>query len=239
MTITEERLNQLPTIHLDAGHHNQGEEMCLLEAAAWVAGEPWTDHPQCVCPILATIGRNWNDALNDTDRDRILKPFIPQLIGTRATPAIETARSYLALDWTIRTSTPTWLHLAGLHDEATALEQLTPITSPATCTAAMTALRQAAKSADAARAAVWAAAGDAVWAAAGAAVWAAAGAAVWDAAGDAARAAAGAAVWAAAGAAAGAAVWAAAGAGLAPTVAVLQTSAADLYTRMINLTSVA
>jgi hypothetical protein len=44
MTIIEERAAQLPTLKYGA-HSPDSGEMCLLEAAAWVAGEPWSDHP--------------------------------------------------------------------------------------------------------------------------------------------------------------------------------------------------
>lgn len=32
-------------------------EACLLEAVAYVAGEPLSDSPPCVCPVLASFGR--------------------------------------------------------------------------------------------------------------------------------------------------------------------------------------
>ena len=58
--------------------------------------------------------------------NRLLKPLLPRLIGTRATPEIHERRSYLALDWLIREATPAWLdlvpalapHAAALRDAA-------------------------------------------------------------------------------------------------------------------------
>jgi hypothetical protein len=64
--------------------------MCLLEAAAYVAGEPWSDSPECVSPVLAAFGRSWNDALDDENR-QMLKPFIPRLVGTAARRAADAA----------------------------------------------------------------------------------------------------------------------------------------------------
>jgi hypothetical protein len=243
----------LDTITLKHGAHRSLDDgACLLEAVSYIAREPWSDHPQCVCPALAAFGRAWNDGLpDDATRTRLLAPFIPRLIGTRSTPDVQDARAFMASDWAVRTYTPAWLRLAGLDDEAAALEALPEMTSAELCRAAMPTIDVARKKAAAAGDAAGAAAGAAAWAAAWAAAGDAAGDAAWaaagDAAGDAAGAAAGAAAWAAArdaaraaaGAAAGAAAWAAARAKLAPVVDLLQVSAAELFSRMIDLTEVA
>ena len=180
--ITMPTVVDLADLTLGHGKHDRWEEgACLLEAVSYVAGEPFTDYPLCVCPALATFGRAWNDALDDEARNRILKPFIPKLIGTRSTPAVQDARAFMAADWAVRTYTPVWLRTIGLEDEAAALEALPSLTSTQLCRDAMPIIGQARKKADAAGAAAWAAAGDAAWDAAGDAAWVAAR----DAAGDA------------------------------------------------------
>jgi hypothetical protein len=241
----------MPELDLDAlilskGHHKDRDDgMCLMEAAAWLAGQPHTDHPPCVSPVLGIFGRALNDVLPDTTRQQ-LKPYLRPMLGT-AGDGKDRARSYLALDWLIRTWLPAWLDLAGLASHATALQELEPVTSiesAETVTPTITAARDAAR--DAARAARDAAR-DAAWDAARAAAWdagAAARAAAWDAARDAARdagAAAGAAARAAARDAARAAAWdagaaarAAAWAALAPTVSMLQADAIRLFGVMID-----
>ena len=218
------------TITLAKGaHKDRSDGLCLLEAVAWFAGEPHSDHPACVSPVLAAYGRSLNDALGDDSR-RLLIPFISVLSRT-AGDGLDEARGYLALDWIIRVYTPAWLDVAGLTREARALRDLRCISDMAAVQdarpvvlsawdAAWAAARAAAR--DAARAAAWAAAGDAAWAAA----WAAAG----DAAGDAAWAAAGDAAWAAAGDAARDAARDA----LAPIVTQLQDSAIILLSAMIQ-----
>ena len=60
--------------------------VCLLEAVSYIAGEEFSDHPQCVSPVLGAYGRRLNDWLADEDRQK-LKPFIPQMIGTAAAAA--------------------------------------------------------------------------------------------------------------------------------------------------------
>jgi hypothetical protein len=209
MTIIEDRLALLEGLTLKEGKHDSFDDgVCLLELTSWLAGEPFTDHPQCVDPVLAAFGRSWNDALGDADRDRLLKPFAAKLIGTASTPDVQDARAFMAADWAVRVFTPAWLRLAGLEENAAELEGLKALASVALCNEAGTAIQRARDSAAAARAA----AGDAAWDAAGAAAWDAAGAAARAAAGAAARAAAGAAAGAAAWDAARAAAWDAAGA---------------------------
>ena len=146
-------------IRLAPGSHRTPESgMCLLEAAAYIAGEPHSDHPDCVCPVLAAFGRSWNDSLDDEARNRILKPFLPRLVGTRSTAEVQDARAFMAADWAVRTFTPAWLRKAGLDADAQALEELPEMTSTELCRAAMPVIERAW---DAARDAARDAAGDA------------------------------------------------------------------------------
>ena len=165
----------LATVHLDKGSHRSADEgHCLLEVASMLAGQPFGDGPPCVSPVLRTFGISVNDQWDDEQRQKLL-PFAPRLLNT-AGDGLDEARSYLALDWLIRTYTPAWLDLAGLTDVAADLRALRRVADMAA--AAGPVVRDAQTKAVAARVAAWAAA------------WAAA----WDAAGDAARAAAGAAL---------------------------------------------
>ena len=247
-TRIERRTVDFDLLTLKAGNHSTFDDgACLLEAASYIAGEPFSDHPECVCPVLGVFGRSWNDALDDESRDRLLKPFIPKLIGTRSTLAVQDARAFMASDWAVRTYTPAWLRLAGLEAEALALESLPVLSSIELCRSAMPVIRAAqTKSADA-RSAAWSAARSAAWTAAGCAAGSAAttaagwgaGSAAWSAAETAAGCAARSAAWTAAGIwwGAGSAAETAAGCALKPTTVLLQTSAVDLYERMIAVTA--
>lgn len=212
-TLIAERLAQIEALSLSAGSHKDFERgMCVMEATAYVAGEPWSDHPQCACPVITAFMVSLNDGLPNDERNRLLKPLIPRIVGTRSTPAVEERRSYMALDWLIRVYTPKWLDLVpSLASHAQALRDLPEIADMAGATAAGNVSRSA-------RAAAW----DAAWDAAG------------DAAGAAARAAARAAAWYAAGDAAWDAAWYAAGDALKPTAQWLQSSALQLVDRMIS-----
>jgi len=180
----------LDSIHLAFGSHASREDgMCLMEAVAYVAGEPHTDRPKCVCPVLAAFGRAWNDSLSDEDRQRLLRPFVPRLVGTRSTPEVEQRRAFMAADWAVRVAAPVWLRVAGLNDAAGSLEALAPLDSVEACRSAASTIAQAREAAAAAATAAAAAAVDAVGDAAWVAAWAAARDAAGAAAVDAARAA--------------------------------------------------
>jgi hypothetical protein len=173
-------------LKLESGWHSSPEKgMCLLEAVSYVQGQPFSDAPQCVSPVIAAFGRSWNDSLPDTERQR-LKRFIPTMIETRTTPADEERRVWLATDWLVRTFTPTWLDKAGLTEHAIRLRGLNELTSTDLARRAQPIIDDARKASYAAWAAVW----DAAWAAARAAAWDAAWAAARAAAWAAARAAA-------------------------------------------------
>ena len=131
MELNQERLDRVTA--LSAGEHPapNGEFMaCVMEAAAYVAGEPWSDFPKCTCPVIASFLRIWNDRLqSDEDRTRLLLPLVPKIIGATGSPALEERRSLMAADWLVRVHTPVLFRLAGLRDQAATLEALPEITS--------------------------------------------------------------------------------------------------------------
>jgi hypothetical protein len=101
------------TVIISRGAHpHRGNRVSLLEAVAWAAGEPHSDQPQCVCPVITSFGRSWNDSISsDEERALLLRPLIPRLIGSRSTAEVEMQRAFLALDWLVRVQVPGWLHL--------------------------------------------------------------------------------------------------------------------------------
>lgn len=164
--------------HLKSGAHKNPEDgMCIMEAVAYVTGEPFSDHPECACLVIGAFLRSWNDALPDDERNAIMRPLIAKLPGTRGSKALEERRSLMAADWLVRTHTPAWLRLAGLTEQADALSGLPEITDMAQVPSIRAPIEAARKDAAAARAAAWAAA----WDAAGGAAWDAAGTGSWDA----------------------------------------------------------
>lgn len=145
------------------GHDDMAEGMCVMEAVSYVAGEPWSNTPECACPVIGALLRPWNDSLPDDKRTELLRPLIARLVGSRATPAIEARRATMACDWLVRAYTPAWLRLAGLTEQADALAGLPEITDFANTPSIKLAIEAARRDA----AAAWAAAGDAAGVAAG------------------------------------------------------------------------
>jgi hypothetical protein len=165
-TIDKKRLAEVKKRGLDSGAHRRVEDgMCAMEAFSYIRRIPFTDHPPCVSPVIAGFMRSWNDGLPDSERG-ILIPLLPKLIDT-ANPALEERRSLMAADWLVRVHAPAWLRLAGLNDNADALEALPEITAMAQVPSIRGPLEAARKNAAAAWAAARAVAGDAAWDAAG------------------------------------------------------------------------
>ena len=146
----------IETIRLEIGAHSeQSKRFCVMELAAYLSHEPFSDHPKCASPVIAAFLRSWNDALDDETRQK-LKPYAERVIGTDGSPELEEQRAFRALDWLIRTQTAAWLRLAKLTKHAEVLETLPPQTS-------VEALASSAAAWDAARDAARAAARDAAY----------------------------------------------------------------------------
>ena len=162
ITIDTARLAKIKTLKA-GGHNSFSQGACILEAVSYIAREPWSDHPECACPVIAAFLRNWNDNLPDDERTALLLPLITKVAGTRGSAALANRRATMATDWLIRVQTPAWLRLAGLVKQAEALEAFPEIVDFAKTPSirpTLEAIRQDA-------AAAWDAAGDAAWAAAG------------------------------------------------------------------------
>lgn len=126
-----ERLAELPNISLDHGQHESFQKgHCAMEVAAYIAGEPHSDAPVCVCPIIRRFLVTWNDRLpNNQTRDRLIKPLLPKILDTKSSPEVERKRGILAADWLIRESLPAWLDLAKMTKHATEFRSLPELTS--------------------------------------------------------------------------------------------------------------
>lgn len=90
----------LPT--LSAGkHRNPRQGACFMEFASYLAGERWSDHPECTHPLLAALARDVNDLTSDSARSRLL-PLVTRVIGLggddpRLAPAIAMTAAAAAL----------------------------------------------------------------------------------------------------------------------------------------------
>lgn len=126
----------LTAVKLKGGGHNPGgTEFCVNEAAAYMAGEPWSASPKCVAPTISRFTMRWNDAAWESDEartehlGRYLKPASEGgMLGTRTNAQDERTRAWLATDWAVRISAPAWLRAAGMVEQAEKLEELPELT---------------------------------------------------------------------------------------------------------------
>ena len=63
-----------------------------------LAGESFTDEPQCVCPVIAEFLRTYNDQVDDERRQDLFE-YAALVVHSRADVATERARANLCLDW--------------------------------------------------------------------------------------------------------------------------------------------
>src|SRR4051794_41632277 len=71
------------TIRLIRGRHSSPERgACVMEVASMLAAEPFSDEPECVCPVIAEFMRTYND-LVDHERRQDLLAYASLVVGTR------------------------------------------------------------------------------------------------------------------------------------------------------------
>ncbi|WP_246692326.1 MULTISPECIES: glycosyltransferase family 61 protein [unclassified Methylobacterium] len=160
---------------LAAGPHASPDQgLCALEAVAYLAGERHSDQPACASPSLAAFVRTWSDGLPQAERDSLILPLVPSLVGTRGSEALERRRIAMVADWLVRSHVPAWFRLAKLNVEADELADLAELTDVADLTSLCDHLKRARKRAavanltlrqtgSAVRAAAWDATQQAAW----------------------------------------------------------------------------
>jgi hypothetical protein len=89
------------TVRLGAGRHaSPAHGMCTVELASVLAGEPFSDHPGSVCPVIAAFVRTYNDRVDATRRQDLL-PYAARIVGTRGDREAERARAVRCAGWAI------------------------------------------------------------------------------------------------------------------------------------------
>ena len=87
------------TVKLSKGRHSAPEEgACVMELASMLAGEPFSDHPVSVCPVIGSCLRAYNDWIDD-DRRQDLYRYASRVVGTRAPQEIQRARADRVIAW--------------------------------------------------------------------------------------------------------------------------------------------
>jgi hypothetical protein len=98
--VTEQRPDfDLPAVRLEPGSHRSPDEgVCVVELSSMVAGESFSDRPDCVCQVIAAYLRAWNDRAGYAQRQRLV-PYATRVIGSRADRATTRRRRDLCLVW--------------------------------------------------------------------------------------------------------------------------------------------
>ncbi|HMJ03018.1 MAG TPA: hypothetical protein VK506_08745 [Conexibacter sp.] len=87
------------TVRLSKGKHaSPGEGACVMELASMLAGEPFSDRPASVCPVIAGFMRAYNDRVDDERRQDLYR-YASEVVGSRAAPDVEHARERRCLEW--------------------------------------------------------------------------------------------------------------------------------------------
>jgi hypothetical protein len=90
---------ELATVRLTSGSHSSpAEGVCIVELASVLAGEKFSDRPNCVCEVIAAFLRAWNDRASHADRQRLL-PFAERIAASRHTREVSRIRRNICLDW--------------------------------------------------------------------------------------------------------------------------------------------
>jgi hypothetical protein len=71
------------TVRLSRGKHASPlQGACVMELASMLAGEPFTDRPGCVDPVIAAYLRALNDIADDEQRQQLYR-YASAAVGTR------------------------------------------------------------------------------------------------------------------------------------------------------------
>jgi hypothetical protein len=87
------------TVRLARGRHQTPDQgACVMELASMLAVEPFSDHPQSVCPVIGAFLRAYNDGLPD-DRRQDLFEYAAKIVDTASSRRIRRARARRSLMW--------------------------------------------------------------------------------------------------------------------------------------------
>lgn len=87
------------TIRLSRGTHKSPEEgACVMELASMLAGEPFSDHPNSVCPVIGAFLRDYNDSVPEQRRQDLYR-YAAVVVGTRASMGVQRARAAHLAAW--------------------------------------------------------------------------------------------------------------------------------------------
>ena len=109
--------------YLSMGNHTDPKDgRCAMEWVAYLAGEPHSDQPMCVSPVLTRFCIRFNDRLPDDERQK-LRPYLARTIGTRG-DGMDERRVQMCREWLVHCALPFYLDRAGRAETAARLRAL-------------------------------------------------------------------------------------------------------------------
>ncbi len=97
------------TITLSKGKHASPRDgACVMELASMLAGEPFNDRPQSVCPVIGSFLRAYNDRIDD-GRRQDLYGYAAKVVGSRASQDVQQARAERLSAWALELRWSAWL----------------------------------------------------------------------------------------------------------------------------------
>jgi hypothetical protein len=95
----DQRLSSTSSVRLEPGSHRSPDEgVCVVELASMIGGEDFSDRPDCVCPVIGSFLRCWNDGVGYADRQR-LEPYASRVVGTGGYRRISRIRRDICLSY--------------------------------------------------------------------------------------------------------------------------------------------
>jgi hypothetical protein len=90
------------TIKLSRGRHSSPQDgACVMELASMLAGQPFSDHPSSVCPLIGSLLRSYNDSIDDRRRQDLYR-YAAAVVGTNGSAEAREARVALLSRWVLR-----------------------------------------------------------------------------------------------------------------------------------------
>ncbi len=99
------------TIKLSKGKHTSPDDgACVMELASMLAGEPFTDHPASVCPVIGSFLRAYNDSIDDARRQD-LYAYAADVVGSRTSADVQRLRAEHLTNWASQFQRRRWTRL--------------------------------------------------------------------------------------------------------------------------------
>ena len=88
--------------HLVRGKGDPDSGGCWMSELSRCAGEQWSDHPECVCPLINPYCRHLSDWVAEEDRDRVIRPHFFTPMNTRTNDPVVLSRRVSIIARTFR-----------------------------------------------------------------------------------------------------------------------------------------